>query len=601
MAGNVLEIPQATGAQAANSRPARLEFSCAGVSEDTFAVVELRGREAISQPYRFDLLLASGRDDLDLGAIIDRTATLKIRAADDGTSATYGGIVSSISVSRRTAAHAFYEAVLEPALTRLRRFRYSNAYLDKSVVDVIREVFASCGLREGTDYEFRLVSAPPSCPYTCQFEESCLDFISRLMEREGLYYFFEDGSRGDKLIITDRVKHSDTMLTIAYRTYGDPSVEADSEVFYDARCERTALPGKVIVTNYNYEKASLRIRAESVVSSGGNGEVMLYGEHVEDNDQAQRIADLRAQEILCTGSVFRFEGTAIGCRAAMGVKFERHFRADFNAQYTVTSVIHQGSQTGAMLSGLSPDSEDGEKRPAYRCEVSAIPAQVQYRPPRTTPIPRIYGMVSAFVDSEGSGQYAELDDQGRYKVQMPFFREEKPPQRATQWIRFASPYSGPDSGFHFPLRKNTEVMLAFAAGDVDRPVITAAVPNSVNQDLVTNRNATRNVLRTGGGNLLEMEDRSDSQQIRMVSPSRRTAISMGTPVGVLDNLMGVAAALTAATRGGSETTNSPGTSPKPANLQFFTDGTTLHHSGESMRLEIGSAASTEKYEETASP
>jgi type VI secretion system VgrG family protein len=601
MAGNVLEIPQATGARNANSKSARFEFICAEVSEHTFAVVELRGREAISHPYRFDLLLAFPRDDLDLDAIIDQAATLKIRAATDSpTGASYGGIVSSISAARRTGSHALYEAVLEPALTRLRRFRYSNTYLDKSVVDVVREVMESCGFREGTDYEFRLVAAPPSCPYTCQFEESCFDFISRLMEREGLYYFFETGPRGDKLIITDsRVKHSETKLTIAYRPYGEPNIEADREVFYDAACERSALPRKVIITNYNYEKASLRIRAESVVSGAGNGEVMLYGEHVEDNDQAQRVADLRAQEILCRGRIFRFQGTAIGCRAAMGMKLERHFRADFNTQYTVIEVIHEGSQTGAMLFGLGRESGDGEERPAYRCEVRAIPAEVPYRPPRTTPVPRIHGMVSAFVDSEGSGQYAELDDQGRYKVQMPFFRENKPPQRATQWIRFASPYSGPDSGFHFPLRKNTEVMLAFAGGDVDRPVIVAAVPNSVNRDLVTNRNATRNVLRTGGGNLLEMEDRSESRQVRIVSPSARTAISMGAPVSVLDNLMGVAAALTA-TSGRSEAGN-PGPSPSPANLQLFTDGTTLHRSGESMRLEIGSAASAAKYEETAKP
>ena len=123
---------------------------------------------------------------------------------------------------------------------------------------------------------------------------------------------------------------------------------------------------------------------------------------------------------------------------------------------------------------------------------------MQYRPPRTTTRPKIDGTLSGFVDAEGSGKYAELDDQGRYKVQVPFDLTDKSAQRASAWLRFATPYAGSsDEGMHFPLRKGSEVLLSFEGGDPNRPIIIGAVANSEHANVVTNRNATYNMLQTG--------------------------------------------------------------------------------------------------------
>lgn len=209
------------------------------------------------------------------------------------------------------------------------------------------------------------------------------------------------------------------------------------------------------------------------------------------------------------------------------------------------------------------------------------------------------------MDSDSSGEYADLDTEGRYLVRVPFSKQNGAngagKDKRTNRIRFATPFSGQDSGMYLPLRKDTEVLLSFAGGDPDRPAITAAAANSAKPSLVTQQNETRNVLRTGSGNLIEMEDTSDRQQIRLLAPLQNTAISIGAPVGVLENLIGLATAVAASSSGSNTDSTSSTKSPPPANLQLYTDGTTLHHTGNYSRLEVGKKAKTADYAETATP
>jgi hypothetical protein len=205
----------------------------------------------------------------------------------------------------------------------------------------------------------------------------------------------------------------------------------------------------------------------------------------------------------------------------------------------------------------------------------AIPAQVQYRPARRTERPRIEGTLSGFVDAEGSGKYAELDDQGRYKVQVPFDLTDKRAQRASAWLRFATPYAGRDEGMHFPLRKGSEVLLSFEGGDPNRPIIIGAVANSEHANVVTNRNATYNILRTGGDNLLEMEDQEGSQHIVLKTPVKNSFLAMGASGG---------AALVAAALDGNRN--------GPAAMTQYTEGDQLVKAEGSLTTEVGLNAVT---------
>lgn len=340
------------------------EFHCKKLPPSIFAVVDMRGWETLSGLYRFDIRLVSEESDLNFDVIIDQPGTFKILAGDSGDAqAVYNGIVTSIKISRQVNKYTYYEATLEPALSRLHRYRYSDIHLNSSVQDIITAVFDACQLRAGQDYEFRLIGKSQIYAYTCQFEETCFDFVSRLMEREGLYYYFESGEGTDKLVITDdKMKHSENRLTLNYRPGSEPGVKDQPDAVQNVLHERIPLPNKVVIKNYNYEKASSgTISADSIVSPTGIGEVAIYAENVADREQAQRIADIRAQEILCSGKTFTFESTAVGIRPGFAVRLAHHFRHDFNGDYMPTAVTHEGSQAAALLAGLEPGDEQRDR------------------------------------------------------------------------------------------------------------------------------------------------------------------------------------------------------------------------------------------------
>jgi len=154
----------------------------------------------------------------------------------------------------------------------------------------------------------------------------------------------------------------------------------------------------------------------------------------------------------------------------------------------------------------------------YSNQFTAIPQRVsgkelQFRPERKTIKPRFYGTMNAIVDSSGDSSYAEIDDQGRYKVTIPFDLSGKSGGKASRYIRMMQPYAGSNYGMHFPLHKGVEVLLSFIDGDLDRPVINGAVPNPETNSPVSTGNQTQNMLRSAGGNELHFDDTQGSENI----------------------------------------------------------------------------------------
>jgi hypothetical protein len=181
------------------------------------------------------------------------------------------------------------------------------------------------------------------------------------------------------------------------------------------------------------------------------------------------------------------------------------------------------------LDALIPAGPNGEVSPeVYRVSVEAIPSSVQYREPRTTPWPRIHGFENGTVDGASTSQYAQVDDQGRYAIKMKFDEGPGKDGAASTWVRMAQPHGGGIEGFHFPLRKGTEVLVQYLDGDPDRPVIGAVLPNAAIPSPVTSGNNTKNVLQTGGSTRQEIEDLAGGQYVHTTTPVQNTGMWMGT-------------------------------------------------------------------------
>ena len=255
---------------------------------------------------------------------------------------------------------------------------------------------------------------------------------------------------------------------------------------------------------------------------------MYYGENFRTVAEGQRYAKLRAEGIRCRSRVFNGESTAVGLRSGYFMALSHHYRNDFNGRYLVTGIHHRGSQAGVLLAGLKTPFASGERGTNYSNDFVAIPAATQFRAELVTPKPSIAGTLNASVDSEGSGLYAELDEYGQYKIQLPFDFTDKDPNKGSAWVRMATPYSGSDHGMHFPLHKNAEVLLSFVDGDPDQPVIIGAVPNSENRSVVNNSNPAINQILTKSGNQLRMNDTQGSPGIVLFSPSANGTIIIGS-------------------------------------------------------------------------
>lgn len=507
----------------------RYTFVSDAQAEDTFLVVRFSGHEAISQPYRFEIELATDDAEIDLRAMLRKPARFVIHRGDLD-DRVFNGVLAEFEQMKESGGHVIYKAVLVPWLWNAGLYHENQLFLDKSVQDIIKEVLEQTRLT-GDAYEFRLTATYPPWEYLCQWRETDLNFIHRWMEREGIYYYFSQDDQKEKLIITDNAASHKNVCAESKIPYSPPSgtVPHYQEVIQSMVCRQHKLPNTVILRDYNYRHPSLELKAETTVDADGHGDVYFYGEHFKTPEEGNHLAKIRAEELLCRECVYNGESTAANFSAGYIFEMQDHYRKSYNQPYLIVEVAHQGQQAIAGLSGQDSALSQGESQLEYSNRFTAIPAAVQFRPERNAVKPRFFGTLNATVDASGNGEYAEIDDQGRYKVILPFDRNGIGGGRASRWVRMAQPYAGNSYGMHFPLHRGTEVLLTFVDGDPDRPIIAGSVPNPENASPVNTDNQTQSMIRTGGGNQLRLEDNAGGQQIHFSSPTEGSIISLGAP------------------------------------------------------------------------
>lgn len=504
------------------------QFQSQAVDKNTFAVARFNGEEGLSQLYSFEILLVSEKADLDLEAILQSPALFTIKSKNGDLP--YHGILASFEQLHKADAWVFYRAVLRPKLWWLTLTHHNQVFLNKKLDQFLADVLMDGGLSQGLDFQFRLQGQYPVWDYLCQYSESHFGFLSRWLERDGVYYWFEQGDGGEKMLASDtRIAH---MPMPGHETFhyapptGLDATLAD-EVVKNFTLKRTPMPKSLLVKDYNYEKPSLDLTGRAMVADKGRGEIYIYGEHFKDLGEGNRLAQVRADEWKCREQVFHGMSNAPAIRPGYVFHLDRHYRADFNQGYLTIGMSHEGSQERYLLNGLGVSGLSDRDNLFYRNHFECIPATVQFRPVREADKPRIHGAISAKIDAAGSGQYAELDSQGRYKVILPFDLSGRSGGKASAYVRMMQPYAGQDMGMHAPLHKGTEVLLSFIDGDPDRPVISGAIPNPETPGPVNDGNQTMVRLKSGGGNVIHMEDQEGSQRILLHSPTAGAFIRVG--------------------------------------------------------------------------
>lgn len=501
-----------------------------GVSETTFAVMRFKGLEAISTPYEFEIMLVSGDPDLDMAAILRSQAVFTIHR-DAGDDVAYNGILAEFDQLHAYNEHYFYRAKLVPKIWWLMQTQHNQVFLDKTVPEIIEGALVDGGM-DSLDYDLAgLEGTYNPLDYVCQYGESHFNFVSRWLEREGVYYYFYHDSEGDKLVLSDSSFSHEPFQQGADLVYSPKTGMEQGhldEIIINFTCRQKQLPNRIVLKDHNPERPSLEMAVRADVDPDGRGESFLYGEHYNTPEEGERLIAFRVDELLCQKQAFHGDSTVPFLTPGFKFNLNEHYRSAFNQEYMVTSVTHEGDQTNLLKTSVIGSLSEDAGINIYSNSFTAIPADRQYRHPRTAERPRISGTLHGKIDGEQDSPYAQLDEQGRYKVRLPFdINDEHIDGKASARVRMMQPYAGEGKGMQFPLTKGTEVLLTFIDGNPDRPLIAGAVSTETAPSPVNANNQSESVIRSAGNNRIRMEDRAGSERIVMQSPSSSSWIRVG--------------------------------------------------------------------------
>ena len=493
---------------------AQLTFESANLEPETFQVVRFEGEEQLSQPFRFVIELLSEDPAVALSDVVNQPATLTVQGV------AVHGIVEDMQQRGHTAEYYGYQVVLVPRVALLGLMFQSRIFQEMTVEDIVTQVLEEAGLSD-SQFRFELEGSYLTRLYTVQYQETDLNFVSRLLEHEGIWYYFEHTDDGDVLVMTDSPTGGPPIegdSTLPYNEGAALLSEENVEAVREFVCHQRVVTGKVVLKDYNYETPNTELVSESQINDEMPGVRYEYGPNYPDQDEGDRLARVRNEEIECQRLVMLGDSDSPRFHVGFKFKLDQHFRDDLNIDFLFTHVRHVGDQ-GAALPWLSAS----EGAPGYRNEFTCIPTDVPFRPPRVAPVPRLHGILTAKVETAG-GDYAYLDDQGRYRVKMPFDLSDVGDGEASLPIRMAQPYSGPGYGMHMPNHAGTEMVWACVNGDLDRPLALSTVPNPSQAAPVTGSNNPQNVFRTWGQNELTFDDAQGEENIYMHATKDRNTV-----------------------------------------------------------------------------
>jgi type VI secretion system secreted protein VgrG len=485
-------------------------LSAALADSSALQLVGVSGHEEISRPFEFELFFLRHGEPLtqaELKELVRQPCVVAL--GFDKSDLVHGILVSIEHLDSERHAVPAYVARMVPQVALMDLGKRSAIFRDMTIPEIVGELLKAHGLSAGRTYEILVTeeAKSPKREYVVQYQESDWSFIQRWLEHEGYFYWFEHSNKGAKLVIADANDDASTIdepSVISFRERNNLATSG-AHTIWDFRVQQRRIPARVTLVDYNYRRPTEMLISSHAVDRSGFGHVYQYGDHVKDRDVGDTMARIRAEELGATQRIVRGVTDCTRFRVGHVFELENHHTEDYDKKYLITKIQHR---VGLETPTLRADRRaEGEQTPsAYTAIFEAIPLSVPFRPRRITPWPRISGLITGHVEADTAGDYAQIDEMGRYKVKMPFDVGSRAGLSSSRWIRMAQSYAGAGYGMHFPLHKGTEVLIAHVDGDPDRPIVVGSVPNAVTPGPVADANATQSVLQTASGMRVELED-----------------------------------------------------------------------------------------------
>ncbi|MEG5559457.1 type VI secretion system tip protein VgrG [Enterobacter roggenkampii] len=510
------------------------------------------GLEQMSALYHYTIRFTSSHPDLTAEMMLSKTATLSMgvgKLLDSVVGKIVHGVVTNFRRLAGSRDQVTYEIILEPFISLLdKQFRTHRFFVNKSVPEVVEQILGEHGLK-GWEYEFKLKQTYPKREQINQYQESDLAFIERLLAEVGIFYFFtlQPDTQTEVVHFADK----QSAWTFGKKLpLNSPSGTNDNTVdsVWDIHVWHNVVERSVTASDYNHREAQNILTSVPADMTQGDGDGITYGDvyhyrprHLERGDKITPATEtgnfwarLEHERFLSAQTTVTGSSTdhTLGPAQVLTI-----------TETAISPTLPRETENGVVIIRTG---YYGSRKNALKVTWVAMPYyENRCWRPAAKKRPVVSGTLMARVTSAKDNDiYAWQDASGMYRVKFDADRDDKKQGMESMPVRFAKPYGGDKYGFHFPLIQGTEVAIAFHEGDPDRPYIAHAMHDSRHVDHVTEKNSTRNVIRTAGLNKLRMEDKRGEEHVKLSTEyGGKTQLNLGHNVDASRDLRGEGAEL----------------------------------------------------------
>ena len=484
------------------------------LGEEAFAISSLSGREHLGRPFEYELSLVSEDETIDANDMLGQPVGVALQLGEEGTRH-FHGICVEFGYARGEGRSHIYRVVLRPWFWLLTRRTDCRIFQKQTIPDIIEAVFSDLGF---ADFDNQLSGTYPEWEYIVQYRESDFNFVSRLMEQAGIYYFFLHEEGKHTLVLADDGGAHATVSGYDTVPYFPPTNEniRERDHLWRWELETALVSGSYRHTDFDFSRPTASLHAGLAAPNAhdrGDYEVFDYPGEYYDVGHGETLAATRLYEVQVPHERMSGDGNARGMACGALFSIENAPRAGLDREYLITS-------TSYSISAESYASSESSEL-VVRCRVQAMDSARPYRSPRQTPKPMVQGPQTAIVVGK-SGEEIWTDEHARIKVQFHWDRYGQSDENSSCWIRVSQPFADAGFGGTFLPRMGNEVIVEFLEGDPDRPIVTGRVYNGRNRtpyDLPANQTQSGFKTRsTKGGNAntfneIRFEDKKGSEEM----------------------------------------------------------------------------------------
>ncbi|MDC0715787.1 type VI secretion system Vgr family protein [Nannocystis bainbridge] len=483
------------------------------VGSTPMRVVSFSGTEELSALFDFKVEVAGL--DFDPEALLGQPALLTLHGAE--LPRLVHGLVAEAEYVGYTRSLQLYELRIVPWAHRLAHREDCRVFQDKTTEQIVTEVLTGAGLARDW-FRFALAESYAPRNYCVQYRETDLDFVTRLLEEDGVFYFFEHDEQKHVWVMADNAQAHTPIKGTSTLWFNPPrGTVQDREHIRTFRFGGRVRPGKVTLRDYNIHKPDLDLEVREAAKVDADLEIYEFPGEYQDPGrggphQGQSLAKIRLESLQATRRAGTGDSDCSRLTPGLTLQIAGHPKHELNAEYRLVQVRHTGSQPQVL-------DQDGEDESSYTNVFSVTELKVPFRPMRRTSRPVMRGVQTATVVGP-EGEEVHTDAHGRVRVQFHWDRAGGHDENSATWVRVSQMWAGNGYGTMFLPRIGHEVLIDFIEGDPDRPIIIGRIYHGNNQtpyplpdEKTKSTIKSESSLGGGGFNELRFEDRKGSEEI----------------------------------------------------------------------------------------